>query len=65
MSTATRKDGGRPAEQRAEELMQRVANDVSRFATRMLARAREEAEDIVAEAQTVRRGTGPLGRSGS
>ena len=44
----------RPAEERAEEIMQRVTADVSRFVTRFAGRAREEIEDIVAEARTVR-----------
>jgi DNA-directed RNA polymerase specialized sigma24 family protein len=50
--------GKQPAEERAEELMQRVTADVSRFLTRFAGRAREEFEDIVAEARTVRDGWG-------
>lgn len=55
-------DGGdepraeRPVEQRAEELVERATGEVARFARRMVARAREEVEDIVAEAQAIRRG---------
>lgn len=45
----------RTAEERAEEAMERVARDVSRFMIRWAGRAREELEDIVAEARTVRR----------
>ncbi len=50
--------GEQPAEHRTEELMQRVSADVSRFLTRFAGRAREEFEDIVAEARTVRDGWG-------
>lgn len=42
----------RSAEQRAEELMQRVVSDGSRMVTRVFGRVREEVEDIVAEART-------------
>jgi hypothetical protein len=49
----------RPASERAEEIVERVAEQVARFARRLAARAREEAEDIVAEAQTIRRGDRP------
>jgi hypothetical protein len=49
----------RPAQERAEEIVERVAERVARFARRFAARAREEAEDIVAEAQTIRRGGRP------
>ena len=45
-----------PAEQRAEEIVELVSEQVTRFARRILARAREEVEDIVAEAQSIRRG---------
>jgi hypothetical protein len=48
-----------PATERAEEVVERVAGEVTRFARRLVARAREEVEDIVAEAQTIRRGSGP------
>ena len=45
----------RPVEERAEEIVGRVSEEVARFARRLVARAREEAEDIVAEAQSLRR----------
>jgi hypothetical protein len=45
-----------PREERAEETVERVAGEIARFARRLVARAREEVEDIVAEAQTIRRG---------
>jgi hypothetical protein len=51
----------RPVEERAEEIVARVSEQVSRFARRLVARAREEVEDIVAEAQTIRRGRRPPG----
>ena len=70
MSTETsspRQDGGgdahagdaRSVEQRAEEIVERVSSEVVRTVRRLVARAREEAEDIVAEAQTIRRGGPP------
>jgi hypothetical protein len=43
----------RPAEERAEEVMERVAGDASRKLGRFLGRAREEFEDIVAEARSL------------
>lgn len=46
----------RPVEQRAEEIVERVSAEVTRFARRLIALAREEVEDIVAEAQSIRRG---------
>ena len=49
----------RPVEERAEEIVERVSGEVARFARRLLARTREEIEDIVAEAQSVRRGDRP------
>ena len=49
----------RSAEQRAEEIVERVSEEVVRFARRLVARAREEVEDIVAEAQSMRRGERP------
>ena len=49
----------RPVEERAEEIVGRVSEGVARFARRIVARAREEAEDIVAEAQSMRRGDPP------
>lgn len=48
----------RPAEQRAEELMQRVVSGGSRVIGRVFGRVREEAEDIVAEARAKREGSG-------
>lgn len=49
----------RSVEERAEEIVERVAGQVTRLARRLVVRAREEAEDIVAEAQTIRRGGRP------
>jgi hypothetical protein len=49
----------RAVEERAEEIVERVAGQVSRLARRLAVRAREEAEDIVAEAQSIRRGDRP------
>jgi hypothetical protein len=49
----------RPVEERAEEIVGRVSEEVARFARRLVARAREEVEDIVAEAQSLRRGDQP------
>jgi hypothetical protein len=46
----------RPVEERAEEIVERVSEQVMRFARRLVARAREEVEDIVAEADNLRRG---------
>jgi hypothetical protein len=51
--------GERPVEERAEEIVERVSAGVTRFARRLVARAREEVEDIVAEAQSMRRGDRP------
>jgi hypothetical protein len=51
-------DGSRSAEQRAEELMQRVVTDGSRVISRVFGRVREEVEDIVAEARTKHEGSG-------
>jgi hypothetical protein len=48
------KDDRRSAEKRAEELMERVAADGSRVLGKVLGRIREEVEDIVAEARTLR-----------
>jgi hypothetical protein len=69
MSTRTTPGGGegektqtgheRPVEERAEEIVARVSEQVTRFARRLVARTREEIEDIVAEAQSVRRGDRP------
>jgi hypothetical protein len=49
----------RPVEERAEEIVERLSEQAARFARRLVARAREEVEDIVAEAQTIRRGERP------
>jgi uncharacterized FlaG/YvyC family protein len=49
----------RPVEERAEEIVERVSEEVTRFARRLNARTREEIEDIVAEAQSIRRGDRP------
>jgi hypothetical protein len=49
----------RPVEERAEEIVERVSAGVTRFARRLVARTREELEDIVAEAQSMRRGDRP------
>jgi hypothetical protein len=49
----------RPVEERAEEIVERVSEQVVRFARRLAARAREEVEDIVAEADSIRRGDKP------
>jgi hypothetical protein len=68
MSASTTTDGEgektengreRPVEERAEEIVARVSEQVTRFARRLVARTREEVEDIVAEAQTIRRGERP------
>jgi len=52
-------DAERPVEERAEEIVERVSEQVTRFARRLVARTREEIEDIVAEAQSMRRGDEP------
>ena len=49
----------RPVEERAEEIVARVSEQATRFARRLVARTREEVEDIVAEAQSLRRGERP------
>jgi hypothetical protein len=49
----------RSAEERAEEIVERVSAQVVQFTRRLVGRAREELEDIVAEAQTLRRGNRP------
>jgi hypothetical protein len=51
-------DVGGSDTERAEEMMEKVGERVGDWASRALARAREEAEDIWAEAQAVRRGDG-------
>jgi hypothetical protein len=57
---------GRSSTERAEEIVDRVAERVSQLTSewgrkllRLAARAREEAEDIWAEAQSIRRGDQP------
>jgi hypothetical protein len=56
-------EAARQAEQRAEELVDQAAEKIAEFAalvkrklSGVLARAREEAEDIWADAQSLRRG---------
>jgi hypothetical protein len=49
----------RSAEERAEEIVERVSAEAVRFARRIVGRAREEIEDIVAEAQSLRHGGRP------
>jgi glycerol-3-phosphate O-acyltransferase len=49
----------RSAEARAEEIVERVSAEVVRFARRLVGRAREEIEDVVAEAQSLRHGQRP------
>jgi hypothetical protein len=46
----------RSVEERAEEIVGLVSAQVTRFGRWLVVRAREEAEDIVAEAQVLRRG---------
>lgn len=55
----------RSPEERAEEVMERLAREGSRRLNRFLGRAREEFEDIVAEARTLnnQRARGRSGRS--
>ena len=61
----TRVDEARPtrdersAEERAEEIVERVSAQVVQFSRRLVGRAREELEDMVAEAQSLRRGNRP------
>lgn len=43
----------RSAEERAEELMQRMTGQATRVIGRVVGRAREELEDLVAEARTL------------
>jgi hypothetical protein len=43
----------RSAEERAEELMERVVSDGSRLLGKVFGRVREEVEDIVAEARSM------------
>ena len=46
----------RAVQDRAEAIVERVSEQVAHFARRVVARTREEVEDIVAEAQSLRRG---------
>ncbi len=48
-----------PAMQRAEELVDAWGQKIGHFTARLLARTREEAEDIWAEAQSIRRNAWP------
>jgi hypothetical protein len=52
MSTGSGQDQ-HSAEERAEELMERVTGNASRLIGRVVGRAREEFEDLVAEARTL------------
>lgn len=49
----------RRVEDRAELIVERVSAQVTSFARRVVARTREEVEDILAEAQSLRRGDRP------
>ena len=49
----------RRVEDRAEEIVERLSAQVAHFARRLVARTREEVEDIVADAQSLRRGNRP------
>lgn len=51
-------EGERSETERAEQVMEDVGERIGDWVSRAVARAREEAEDIWAEAQTVRRGEG-------
>ncbi len=53
--SSNRRDGGdaRTAEERAEDVMQRVVKDGSRVLGRVFGRVREEVEDIVAEGRSM------------
>ena len=62
MSEPGRDEGARPTMERAEELVDRLGQRAGQIGTelgqrllRLAARAREEAEDIWAEAQSMRR----------
>ncbi len=52
----------RPAEERAEELMERVVTEGSRFFGKVFGRVREEVEDIVAEARSMHEQSRSSGR---
>ena len=51
---AGRSSDPRTPEERAEQFMERLTADASRRLTRFVGRAREEFEDIVAEARTMK-----------
>lgn len=55
-------NGSRSAEERAEDLMERVVSDGSRILGKVFGRVREEVEDIVAEARTMHEGSGAPAR---
>lgn len=52
MSSPDRDAAPPSAQERAEELMERVASDASRIFLRTFGRVREEVEDIVAEGRS-------------
>lgn len=52
--SAGRSSDPRTPEERAEEFMERFTADASRRLTRFMGRAREEIEDIVAEARSLK-----------
>lgn len=51
-------EGERSETERAEQVMENVGERIGDWVSRAVTHAREEAEDIWAEAQTVRRGEG-------
>lgn len=53
MSTDGSGDPHQTPEERAEQLMERLVSEGSRTFARLLGRAREEAEDILAEAHSL------------
>jgi vacuolar-type H+-ATPase subunit H len=55
----------RSTEERAEEIMQRVTGQATRLIGRAMGRAREELEDLVAEARTLNEHADGPGRSKS
>ena len=57
-------DEQRSAEERAEELMERVVAQTTRAISRFVGRAREEIEDVVAEARTLNQHDGQNRPSG-
>ena len=54
--TADSDDGTADDSERVEQAFQQWGQRIGRFVSAAAARAREEAEDIVAEAQSIRRG---------